>query len=175
MHNLSINNFIKNKSYQVIFLGLGLAILPNVSFAMMDTKSSKGNDTAHGVWQSCQVLKSESANQQNIKPSPSSTCYQFIKGFLHGAVLTDTQIMRGLEDNKGMSSFSQRAIRTRVGKSRATDAETYLAKFCLPDADVDHDVVVSVLNALPNELNHRQTVESEVYEAVKKAYPCEEN
>ena len=171
MHNLSINHFVNNKSYQVIFLSLGLAILPNVSFAVMDTKASRGNDATHGVWQSCQVLKSESTNQQNINQLPSSTCYQFIKGFLHGAVLTDTQIMRGLEDNKGMSSFS----RTRVGNSRATDAETYLAKFCLPDADVDHDVVVSVVNALPNELNHRQTMESEVYEAVKKAYPCEGN
>ena len=69
MHNLSIKNFVNNKSYQVIFLSLGLAVLPNVSSAMMDTKASRGNDATHGVWQSCQVLKSESANQQNIKQS----------------------------------------------------------------------------------------------------------
>jgi hypothetical protein len=77
-----------------------------------------------------------------------SVCYQYIKGFMQGAVRTDGQIMRDLEQSQGVSNFSQRTIRTRVGNTRASDADTYLAKFCLPDADVDHAEVINVAAAL---------------------------
>jgi hypothetical protein len=149
--------------YKAVFLALGFMLIPHSLLAST-------SNTKLGVWQNCQNLKHQSEPSQ----VSDSTCYQFIKGFLHGAVLTDTQIMRGLEGGSDMNSFSKRAIRTRLGSSRATDADTYLAQFCLPNADVDPEVVMSIVRALPNKVGARKSLADEIYQAVKTTYPCEQ-
>ncbi len=82
--------------------------------------------------------------------------------------------MRGLESESDMNSFSKRAIRTRLGSSRATDADTYLAQFCLPNADVDPEVVMSIVSALPNKIDASKSVAEEIYQAIKTTYPCQQ-
>ncbi|MFQ3196598.1 MAG: hypothetical protein ACJAUL_000249 [Paraglaciecola sp.] len=155
---------------------LGLAAL--LGAGLMATNAlAQGNtqNDSQSMWQSCQTLKSDAGLQISNNDITKSVCYQYIKGFMQGAVLTDGQIMRGLEQSQGLTDFSKRAKRTRVGNTRASDADTYLAKFCLPDAYVDHAEVINVAAALTEQSVTQQQLASEVYTALKKAYPCADN
>lgn len=166
----------KSSSFNLANVSLGLVAL--LSTGLMATNVlAQGNtqDASQSVWQSCQTLKSAAGLQISSNEAAQSVCYQYIKGFMQGAVLTDSQIMRGLEESQGLSNFSQRAIRTRVGNTRASDTDTYLAKFCLPDADVDHAEVLKVAIALTDQPVAQQHFAGEVYTALKQAYPCADN
>ncbi|GAC32983.1 hypothetical protein [Paraglaciecola polaris] len=155
-------------------MNFGAAKIGYICLALLGMLTFSANVAAQPqpIWQSCQSLKTLSLNQATISDDEQALCYQFINGFLQGAVLTDSQIMRGLEEGDALSTFAQRAIRTRVGNSRATDADTYLAHFCLPTADIDYATVVSVAKALPKERSGQAGLANEVYVAVKKAFPC---
>ncbi|MEM5497756.1 hypothetical protein WNY77_10160 [Paraglaciecola mesophila] len=168
MCKFSISKIFSMRLYNAVFLALGFMLISHSILAST-------NNTKLGVWQNCQNLKHQSEQRESeLSQVVDSTCYQFIKGFLHGAVLTDTQIMRGLESESDMNSFSKRAIRTRLGSSRATDADTYLAQFCLPNADVDPEVVMSIVSALPNKIDASKSVAEEIYQAIKTTYPCQQ-
>lgn len=168
MCKFAISNIFSIRVYSAVFLTLACMLIPHSLLASTD-------NTKLGVWQNCQNLKHQSGQRESeLSQVVDSTCYQFIKGFLHGAVLTDAQIMRGLERGNDMNSFSKRAIRTRLGSSRATDADTYLAEFCLPNADVDPEVVMAIVGALPNKIDARKNVAEEIYQAIKTTYPCQQ-
>lgn len=55
-----------------------------------------------------------------------SACRSFIKGFLKGALLTDTAIIKSIEVVE--PTYAERAIRTRFGKRPSSPTE--LACFC---------------------------------------------
>ncbi|MFT4940236.1 MAG: hypothetical protein ACI88A_003288 [Paraglaciecola sp.] len=166
----------KSSNFILANVGLWLAVLLGSGLIATNALAHKNTqEKSRSVWQSCQTLKSDSGLHTSKDDIAKSVCYQYIKGFMQGAVLSDGQIMRGLEQSQGLSNFSQRAIRTRVGNTRASDADTYLAKFCLPDADVDHVEVINVAIALTDQSVTQQQFASEVYTALKKAYPCADN
>lgn len=101
---------------------------------------------------------------------PTSTCFQYVKGFLDGALLSDAQIMENLgKDNEG-SKFSERAFSTRVGKARGDIPDTFLADFCLPESTASDEVVLKVLNAL-KKVKNDITAEM-IFENVKREFPC---
>jgi len=96
-------------------------------------------------------------------------CRSFIKGFLQGALLTDTAIIKSFKETE--PTFSERAIRTRLG-SRFSNSPTALAGFCLPEKR-------SILSLAEETLDHvkaseRNSVElaKNVYNSLKVDYPC---
>ncbi|QHJ12592.1 hypothetical protein FX988_02850 [Paraglaciecola mesophila] len=145
----------------------GSSLISVQVFANPDPKQ-KGINSDSNVWQSCQALRENAGSAQQGVDS----CYQFIRGFLYGAVLTDTQIMRGLETKKELSEFAQRAMRTRIGSGRSTDSDTYLANFCLPNPEIDQETVLAVVSFLPDTFERSQTLGEVIYQAVQSAYPC---
>ena len=160
------------KKVKSVFVGLSLlfgsSLFCTQAFANPDSKQ-RGISSASNVWQSCQALRENAGSAQQSVDS----CYQFIRGFLYGAVLTDSQIMRGLENKKELSEFAQRAMRTRIGNGRTTDSDTYLANFCLPNPEIDQEAVLAVVNFLPDTFERSQTLGEVIYQAVQSAYPCE--
>lgn len=99
-------------------------------------------------------------------------CRSFIKGFIQGALLTDTAIIKSIEEVE--PTFAERAMRTRLGKKRS-QSPTALAGFCLP-ADR------SILELAEETLDHvraseRNSVElaKNVYSSLKVDYPCDES
>lgn len=103
----------------------------------------------------------------------TSTCFQYVKGFLDGASLSDKQIMKNIgakEDE--LSAFSERALRTRVGITRGEVPATLLAEFCLPNSAATDDVVLKVLQALKNVKIKSDIDEEMVYENIKRIFPC---
>jgi len=97
-------------------------------------------------------------------------CRSFIKGFLQGALLTDTAIIESIEDNE--SSYSERALRTRLGKR--SSSPTALAGFCLP---ADRTILELAQETLDHvKYSERNSVElaQNVYKSLKVDYPCDE-
>jgi|TARA_R110000868_G_scaffold293288_4_gene553797 hypothetical protein len=102
----------------------------------------------------------------------TSTCFQYVKGFLDGALLSDAQIMENIsKDDKG-TTFSDRAFSTRVGKSRGVVPDTFLADFCLPKSTASDDVVMKVLEALKKVKVKNDISADMIFENVKREFPC---
>lgn len=162
------------KQVKSVFVGgsllFGSSLVCAQAFADPDSKQ-RGFNSANNVWESCQTLRENAGSA----PKSADSCYQFIRGFLYGAVLTDSQIMRGLENKKELSEFAQRAMRTRIGNGRSTDSDTYLANFCLPNPEIDQETVLAVVDFLPDTFKRSQTLGEVIYQAVQSAYPCKKN
>jgi hypothetical protein len=164
---------LKNAKNILVGLSLlfGSSLFSGFVIAVPESRQNtnqSGIKNASNVWQSCQALRGNTGSAQQGVDS----CYQFIRGFLYGAVLTDSQIMRGLENKKELSEFAQRAMRTRIGNGRSTDSDTYLANFCLPNPEIDQETVLAVVSFLPDTFERTQTLGEVIYQAVQSAYPC---
>ena len=102
----------------------------------------------------------------------TSTCFQYIKGFLDGALLSDAQIMKNIAESDKGSKFSDRAFSTRVGKARGNVPDTFLADFCLPALTASDNVVMKVLEALKKVKVKSDITAEMIFENVKREFPC---
>lgn len=114
-----------------------------------------------------------------------TSCYQYIRGFLQGAVITDTVIMQKVQADGFDSDFAQRAYRTRVGnlQDRISTSEsipaTLFAGFCLPNEQVSHEVVVTLLDDVKQRFLQiddgvpDNPLSEHLYELLKQRYPCD--
>ena len=104
----------------------------------------------------------------------TSTCFQYVKGFLDGALLSDAQIMKNIREDSEGSKFTDRAFSTRVGKTRGQSVvpDTFLADFCLPNSTASDDVVMKVLDAL-KQVKVKSDISAEmIFQNVKSVFPC---
>lgn len=99
-------------------------------------------------------------------------CAQYVAGFLDGALLTDAAVVNNLSSGE-RSDFMERAYRTRVGEGRTPLPPTALADFCLPDGMSTDAAAERVVDALGQKPAIAQTLQDEVYSAVKALFPCE--
>lgn len=148
---------MKNKKCSYI-KGLMLAILGSLS--LVSQYSIAGASTA------CQNVADVNENVE------TSTCFQFVTGFIEGALLSDEQIMTNLGSSRELSDFTKRAMRTRLGKQSEPLPATYLADFCLPEPKADDDVVLTVLDAL-KQVEDKSRIDSPmIYLILKRDFPC---
>lgn len=95
-------------------------------------------------------------------------CRSFIKGFLQGAVLTDTAIIESIGMTE--SSFAERALRTRLGKRSSSPTE--LAGFCLPNDRSILDLAEETLDHVKASTRNSAELAKNVYSSLKVDYPC---
>ncbi|MGB5163776.1 MAG: Rap1a/Tai family immunity protein [Woeseiaceae bacterium] len=103
-------------------------------------------------------------------------CVRYIQGFIDGAVATDERVTYNIADElDSEESFTERAIRTRVGSRIERFGSSYYAEFCLgeplPLAAVVQ-VIVTDLMKLKN-LEGRELARDVVYETLRRHYPCQ--
>lgn len=101
----------------------------------------------------------------------------YIAGFLAGAQLTDSVIMKQFDtqiENEERSDFFKRAFKTRVGERPSAVPATYYAGFCLPETISEKNLISAILKEVEN-ANSSQTLEksSAVYLALRNLYPCQ--
>lgn len=103
----------------------------------------------------------------------SDACRFYVAGFLDGALLTDTAIIRSLttDGDADTSDFLARAYQTRVGHLRGGAPATALAEFCLPPELTIDDAAREVLPLLRTDPD--TTLQEAVYAAVKTRFPCQ--
>lgn len=104
-----------------------------------------------------------------------SVCYEYISGFIDGAIITDTAIIENItKEKKEFSSFFQRAYKTRVGKQRKTVPPTYYANFCLPEDQSRKMVIEELIHQLDSNIINKQSFKKTLYDTLKRVYKCEE-
>lgn len=103
-------------------------------------------------------------------------CVRYIQGFIDGAVATDERVTYNVAaeyDKK--ESFTERAIRTRVGSRIERFGPSYYAEFCLGDpvplAEVAEVVIADLLSL--ESLEGRERARDVVYTTLRREYPCE--
>ena len=103
-------------------------------------------------------------------------CVRYIQGFIDGAVVTDERVTYNVADEYDRDeTFTERAIRTRLGSRIDRYGPSYYAEFCLgeplPLAEVAR-VVIADLLAL-EEIKGRELAREVVYETLRREYPCD--
>ncbi len=103
-------------------------------------------------------------------------CVRYIQGFIDGAVATDERVTYNVANEYTREeSFSERAIRTRVGSRLDRYGPSYYAEFCLgeplPLAEVVRVVVRDLLRL--DDLDGRELARDVVYATLRREYPCE--
>ena len=103
-------------------------------------------------------------------------CIRYVQGFIDGAVATDARVLENIatefdEDE----SFSERAIRTRIGSRVNLRGPTVYADFCLGEADSLEAVVEKVINDLANRkvLDEDLLARDAVFSTLRREYPCD--
>ncbi len=103
-------------------------------------------------------------------------CVRYIQGFIDGAVATDERVTNNVAAEYDKSeSFTERAIRTRVGSRLKRYGPSYYAEFCLGDpvplAEVVEEVVADLLSL--ETFDGKEQARDVVYATLRREYPCE--
>jgi len=110
-------------------------------------------------------------------PGGVAVCSGCINGFLDGAFATDPGVVdRVVSEIQTEESFSERAIRTRLGNTLASFGPSYYAGFCIP-ADLSMDTIVEeLLGAAQEEVDHtgEQSARDYLYGLLQARHPCED-
>lgn len=98
----------------------------------------------------------------------------YIKGFLEGALLTDSTILAALESvEPEHSSFFLRAYRTRLGiGADSIVPSTFLARFCLPAAKNVEQLAGSLAEKLMKNDTASGSPDERLYAYLQADYPC---
>ena len=114
--------------------------------------------------------------QEVCSDQESRLCVFYVKGFLDGAVATDSRVARNVAaEVDGKESFSERAIRTRVINRINTYGPTVYAKFCVGQPDPIAEVVQHVVEEL-EQYDSLESVQAQsvVYASLRRHYSCAE-
>ena len=103
-------------------------------------------------------------------------CVRYIQGFIDGAVVTDERVTYNVADEYDREeSFTERAIRTRLGSRIDRYGPSYYAEFCLgepvPLAEVARVVIADLLSL--EDLEGHELARDVVYGTLRREYPCE--
>ena len=100
-------------------------------------------------------------------------CVRYIQGFIDGAVATDERVVSNIVTGKEEETFSERAMRTRLGKLRLYGS-TYYADFCLNDPIKLNEAVEKVVADLLNKtiVDKTKLARDVVYQSFRNNYPC---
>lgn len=103
-------------------------------------------------------------------------CIRYIQGFIDGAVATDDRVMNSVAGQyEKEETFSERAMRTRLGSRLERYGATSYAGYCLGDPVPLQEVVEHVVeNTADPKLTAAHPLARElVYETLRTHYPCE--
>jgi len=153
---------MKNTILALTIISFGLTTATTVNGSQVNPIASKIvaidlDDTSASSTQQC------SDSEQAM-----SSCRSFIKGFLQGALLTDTAIIKSIENTE--PSFTERAFRTRLGKR--SNSPTALAGFCLPADRSMLELAQETLDHVKASERNSAELAKNVYNSLKVDYPC---
>ena len=103
-------------------------------------------------------------------------CVRYIQGFIDGAVVTDERVTYNVADEYDRDeTFTERAIRTRLGSRIDRYGPSYYAEFCLgeplPLAEVARVVIADLLAI--EDFKGPELARDVVYATLRREYPCD--
>ena len=149
---------------------VSLIIAVTVSFLIVAPRASAIEPlTAEQLQQACVEFRGQADSPY------SALCVYYVKGFLDGAVATDGRVAENVAaEIEEAESFTDRAIRTRVGSRLEEYGPSVYAEFCVGQPDPITEVVMHVVEELEryDDLDGVQA-QSVVYASLRRHYPCE--
>jgi hypothetical protein len=113
---------------------------------------------------------------QSDSPGEEKACLAYIHGFVDGAVATDPRVIENVvADMEESETFSERAMRTRLGITMDRFGPSYYADFCI----ADEMPVTEIRKVLLEETSSHSTADSPVsardyvYRMLQLRYPCQ--
>jgi len=103
-------------------------------------------------------------------------CVRYVQGFIDGAVATDERVTYNVANEYDRDeTFTERAIRTRLGQRIERFGPSYYAEFCLGQPLPLKTVVQSVVNDLLNteRVANQPLARDFVYTTLRQEFPCE--
>lgn len=103
-------------------------------------------------------------------------CIRYVQGFIDGAVATDARVLENIATELDADeTFSERAMRTRIGSRINLRGPTVYADFCLGESNSLQEVVEKVVNDLANRrvLDEDLLARDAVFSTLRREYPCE--
>jgi hypothetical protein len=132
------------------------------------TNTSKAESAEQALVNSCAAFITSNQIPED------SICYEYISGFIDGAIITDNAIIENItKEKKEFSAFFNRAYKTRVGNTRKAVPATYYANFCLPEEQPRKVIIEELIHQLDAEIINKQTFKQTLYDTLKRVYKCE--
>jgi len=102
-----------------------------------------------------------------------TACMVYVRGFIDGAIATDPQVVRSVtEELESTESFSERAVRTRIGSRVDRYGPSVFAGFCVPDPVPLSEITDHVIGLLRAREAGAGPAREVVYQALRANYPC---
>jgi hypothetical protein len=102
-------------------------------------------------------------------------CVRYVQGFIDGAVATDARVLENIATELDEDeTFSERAVRNRIGSRINRRGPTVYADFCLGEPDSLEEVVEKVVDDLANRkvLDEDLLARDAVFSTLRREYPC---
>lgn len=118
----------------------------------------------------CELYDEDPENRDGI------FCIRYIQGFIDGAVATDERVTMNVADEVDRAeSFTERAMRTRLGSRLDKFGPSYYAEFCIGEPEELKSVVLNVIADLldPSTNAASPLARDVVYNTLRREYPCE--
>ena len=103
-------------------------------------------------------------------------CVRYVQGFIDGAVATDERVTYNVANEYDREeTFTERAIRTRLGQRIERFGPSYYAEFCLGQPLPLKTVVQSVVDDLndADRVTNQPLARDFVYATLRHEFPCE--
>lgn len=103
-------------------------------------------------------------------------CVRYVQGFIDGAVATDERVTYNVASEYDREeTFTERAIRTRLGQRIERFGPSYYAEFCLGQPLPLKTVVQKVVNDLndADRVTNQPLARDFVYTTLRQEFPCE--
>lgn len=110
-------------------------------------------------------------------PAKVAVCTGYINGFLDGAFATDPGVVDSVvREMETQESFSERAIRTRLGNTLERFGPSYYAGFCIPGDLPMEAIVEELLEAAQQDTDHtgQENARDYVYRLLQSRHPCQD-
>lgn len=148
------------------FIALAIAIAALITIGVAQSQSQVRSFSVPSIGGDEELAKQHCDDSSDTMDA----CLSFIKGFLQGALLTDTAIIQSIEAQQANKSFSQRALKTRLGRN--SDSPTSLAGFCLPPERTILDLAQETLDHVSHSERNSLELAQNVYQSLQTDYPC---
>lgn len=113
-------------------------------------------------------------DNQDSTPSPGAGCMAYLRGFIDGAIATDPAVtMNVARELEEQETFSERALRTRVGSRLDRYGPSFFAEFCISLPVPLAEIGGHVLTSLAEQRGSQDPARDTVYQVLKRHYPCE--
>jgi len=150
-------------------LGCAIGIVVIAAAAASDARAVEALSTEELI-SHCAIYEQDPEGEDGI------FCVRYIQGFIDGAVATDERVTYNVANEYDRDeTFTERAIRTRLGSRIERYGPSYYAEFCLgepvPLAEVARVVIADLLEL--EDLEGRELARDVVYATLRDEFPCE--